>query len=238
MSYNQEIKRDGGKPEPSLVPWATIKAMARVRRYGIDKYGAAESWRDVEPHRWIDAALRHIYAHLNGEITDPESGLPHLWHACTSLGLCIASMEPELMAAMAGQEQIMDIDNLITRLRDIAWDFPPEHSINRAADMLTVLQAENNKLQDELRRREAEIARLNEACEIANEKAREYEKQAELLEQVKKERDAAVNELFKFEGCRACKYWDSENEWCDRYDLYRSKSSVSCSPPEWRGLEG
>lgn len=75
----------------------------------------------------------------------------------------------------------MDINTLITRLRDIAWDFPPEHSINRAADMLTVLQAENNKLQDELKCREAEIARLNEAREIANEKAREYEKKCQEL---------------------------------------------------------
>ena len=193
MVYNQEIKRDGGKPEPSLVPWASIKAMARVRRYGIDKYGAAESWRDVEPHRWIDAALRHIYAHLNGEIIDPESGLPHLWHASTSLGLCIASLEQELMAAMAGQEQIRDIDTLITRLRDIAWDFPPEHSINKAADMLTVLQAENNKLQDELRRRDAEIARLNEAREIANEKAREYESRAEMV----KEQETIINNVCR-----------------------------------------
>lgn len=79
-----------------------------------------------------------------------------------------------------------DINNLITRLRDIAWDFPPEHSINRAADMLYVLQAENNKLQDELKCREAEIARLNEAREIANEKAREYEKRAGLVEQKRK----------------------------------------------------
>ena len=39
MSYNQEIKRDGGKPEPSLVPWATIKAMARVRRYDDGRRG-------------------------------------------------------------------------------------------------------------------------------------------------------------------------------------------------------
>ena len=158
----------------------------------------------------------------------------------------------------------MDINNLITRLRDIAWDFPPEHSINRAADMLTVLQAENNKLQDELRRREAEIARLNEAREIANEKAREYESQAELLEdqkaiinilrrdkhdikaryeelrtklkQVKKERDAAVKEIFKWVGCPACKCWNSEDEWCEKHD--RSADSVdSCSTPEWRGLE-
>lgn len=130
----------------------------------------------------------------------------------------------------------MDIDNLITRLRDIAWDFPPEHSINRAADMLTVLQAENNKLKDELRRREAEIARLNEAREIANEKARECEKQAELLEQVKKERDAAVKEIFKWVGCPACKYWNSEDEWCEKHD--RSADSIdSRGIPEWRGLE-
>ena len=88
MAYNQEIKRDGGKPEPSLVPWAAIK----VRRYGIDKYGAAESWRDVEPHRWIDAALRHIYAYIDGEETD-ESGLPHMWHALTSLALFVAGQE-------------------------------------------------------------------------------------------------------------------------------------------------
>ena len=51
MSYNQEIKRDGGKHEPSLVPWASIEAMARVRRYGINKYGAAERWRDEEQRK-------------------------------------------------------------------------------------------------------------------------------------------------------------------------------------------
>ena len=170
----------------------------------------------------------------------------------------------------------MDINNLITRLRDIAWDFPPEHSINRAADMLTVLQAENNKLQDELKCQEAEIARLNEAREIANEKAREYEKrginelqeklkkeaearkkQADIiteersqkyeqikivdslkkeLEQVKKERDAAVKEIFKWVGCPACKCWNSEDEWCKKHD--RSADSVDgCLTPEWRGLE-
>lgn len=183
MAYNQEIKRDGGKPEPSLVPWASIEAMARVRRYGINKYGAAESWRDVEPHRWIDAALRHIYAHLNGEIIDPESGLPHLWHASTSLGLCIASMEQELMTAMAGQEQIMDINDLITRLRDIGADMPDTHTINQAADMLSVLKAENNKLQDELKRRDAEITRRFTVP-----------KPNDFVEQVKKERDAALKE--------------------------------------------
>lgn len=46
----------------------------------------------------------------------------------------------------------MEINNLITRLRDIGADMPDTHTINQAADMLTVLQAENNKLQDELKR--------------------------------------------------------------------------------------
>lgn len=102
----------------------------------------------------------------------------------------------------------MDINNLITRLRDIAWDFPPEHSINRAADMLTVLQAENNKLQDELRRREAEIARLNEAREIANEKAREYEKRGinELQEKLKKEAEARKKQADIITEERSQKY--------------------------------
>ena len=84
-----------------------------------------------------------------------------------------------------------DINNLITRLQAIAWDFPQEHPINQAADMLTVLKAENNKLQDELKRQEAEIARLNEAREIANEKAREYEKQYQELGPVDRLRELA-----------------------------------------------
>lgn len=77
----------------------------------------------------------------------------------------------------------MEINNLITRLRDIGADMPDTHTINQAADMLTMLKAENNKLQDELKCREAEIARLNEAREIANEKAREYEKRKKEMEQ-------------------------------------------------------
>ena len=102
----------------------------------------------------------------------------------------------------------MDINNLITRLRDIAWDFPPEHSINRAADMLYVLQAENNRLQDELMRREAEIARLNEAREIANEKAREYEKRGinELQEKLKKEAEARKKQADIITEERSQKY--------------------------------
>ena len=57
-----------------------------------------------------------------------------------------------------------------------------------------------------------------------------------LVEQVKKERDAAVKEIFQWVGCPACKYWNSKDEWCEKHN--RSATSVDgCSAPEWRGLE-
>lgn len=61
--------------------------VARVLHYGAEKYPSADNWRAVEgaATRYPSAALRHIMAHLNGEVTDPESGLPHLAHAICSL---------------------------------------------------------------------------------------------------------------------------------------------------------
>ena len=43
------------------------------------------NWALVEPERYDDAALRHIQAYLSGEVSDPESGKPHLAHALCCL---------------------------------------------------------------------------------------------------------------------------------------------------------
>ena len=87
---NQEIKADAGKLRISLVPTGIIRAIARVREYGVSKYGARESWREVERERYVDALLRHTLDWLDDpEGTDMESGLPHLWHmACNMAFLC------------------------------------------------------------------------------------------------------------------------------------------------------
>ena len=45
MSYNQEAKSDGGKIRPTLVPTEIIRAIAKVREYGCEKYGDPENWR-------------------------------------------------------------------------------------------------------------------------------------------------------------------------------------------------
>ena len=94
MSYNgvydQTIKADAGKPRLTLVPRKIIYDIARVREYGVGKYGDTEAWKDVEVERYRDAAYRHFLAYLDDPAgKDAESGLPHLWHlACNLAFLC------------------------------------------------------------------------------------------------------------------------------------------------------
>ena len=83
---DQSIKADAGKLRPTLVPTALIRGVAQVRAFGVEKYGTAESWRQVEVQRYRDALYRHWLAYLDDPAaTDEESGLPHLWHlACNA----------------------------------------------------------------------------------------------------------------------------------------------------------
>ena len=87
---NQDIKADKGKPQLTLVPRQIIFDIARVREYGLRKYGEKESWKQVEIERYRDATFRHFMAYLdNPQGVDPESGLPHLSHlACNIAFLC------------------------------------------------------------------------------------------------------------------------------------------------------
>lgn len=83
---DQKIKADNGKPRPSLVPTSLIRAVAKVREYGVNKYHDPDNWRKVEPQRYRDALYRHWLAYLDNPCgVDAESGLPHLWHlACNA----------------------------------------------------------------------------------------------------------------------------------------------------------
>lgn len=89
MIQYTEAKHDEGKPRPTLVPVSVIRAITEVREYGAAKYNDPENWRQVEPQRYRDALYRHWLAYLNGEETDPESDLPHLWHIACNVAFLI-----------------------------------------------------------------------------------------------------------------------------------------------------
>jgi hypothetical protein len=78
-------KKDEQKPEPSLVYKSLIDGIAKVRKYGIEKYGRSEDWRTTPSVKHFDAMLRHILAFMNGEWTDSASGLSHLYHAAANI---------------------------------------------------------------------------------------------------------------------------------------------------------
>ena len=88
--YNQDIKADAGKPRLSLVPTQILNDIAFVRAFGCIKYPSVDSWKQVEPERYRDAAFRHLIAYINDpKSVDEESGLPHLWHLATNIAfLC------------------------------------------------------------------------------------------------------------------------------------------------------
>lgn len=87
---NQELKRDAGKPQLTLVPTQIITDIARVREFGVAKYKKRDSWKQVAIQRYRDALFRHLLLYLNDpKGVDDESGLPHLSHvACNVAFLC------------------------------------------------------------------------------------------------------------------------------------------------------
>ena len=90
MERDQSAKADAGKERITLVPTEVIRAIARVREYGNNKYRDPENWRTVEPERYRDALLRHLLAYIDDQAgVDAESGLPHLWHAACNIAFLI-----------------------------------------------------------------------------------------------------------------------------------------------------
>ena len=75
------LKFDAGKLRYSLIPPEATRALAEVLTFGARKY-APNSWQTIPnaPERYLDALMRHLEAHRSGELYDPESNLPHVYH--------------------------------------------------------------------------------------------------------------------------------------------------------------
>ena len=75
------VKFDAGKPPLGLISRRALEEEAKVMAFGAQKYGEHQWRKGMEFSRLADAALRHIYAFLDGEDVDSETGLSHLAHA-------------------------------------------------------------------------------------------------------------------------------------------------------------
>ena len=85
---------DDGKPPLANLPVAGLNAVAAVMDYGHKKYGDYNNFRKgMEVLRNLSCALRHIFKFIAGEDNDPESKLPHLWHAAARLFFVIQNQE-------------------------------------------------------------------------------------------------------------------------------------------------
>ena len=83
----QGIKHDTGKPPISLLHRSFVEGTAQVMAYGAQKYGRFNFCKGMNYTRLSDAAMRHLIAWVDGEDLDPESGLPHLFHAAASINM-------------------------------------------------------------------------------------------------------------------------------------------------------
>ena len=104
----QGVKYDGEKPKMHLLPPKAINEVAKVLTFGAQKYDE-ENWRKLEDlqSRYSSGALRHIFAHLDSEDLDPESGLSHLAHAICCL---LFKLEIELENAKIEEEKPREVD--------------------------------------------------------------------------------------------------------------------------------
>ena len=82
---SEGLKFDSDKPRWNLLPLATGQEVVKVLTFGASKYGA-NNWQKLKDAkgRYSAALMRHLTQWQSGELTDRESGLPHLAHVCTN----------------------------------------------------------------------------------------------------------------------------------------------------------
>lgn len=82
---SKAVKHDQGKPQLSYISRELMESLAKVRAFGASKY-ERDNWKGGFKYtRTLDALLRHTFAFLSGEDTDPESGLPHPFHMAANI---------------------------------------------------------------------------------------------------------------------------------------------------------
>jgi len=116
----QGIKYDGEKPKMHLLPPKATLEVAKVLTFGAQKYDE-ENWRKLDnlQARYSSGALRHIFAHIDKEELDPESGLSHLAHAICCL---MFKLEIELENGASKEKELREPDRCEPGASDVSFE--------------------------------------------------------------------------------------------------------------------
>lgn len=78
-------KHDSKKIRLDLLSSKWLLGVGHVLTFGAKKY-TPNNWRKgIQLSRLLGACLRHVFAFMDGEDKDPETGLSHLYHASCCL---------------------------------------------------------------------------------------------------------------------------------------------------------
>lgn len=112
-----------GRVPVDLFPDTATIAGAMAFWEGANKYGQY-NWRvaGVLASVYSKAVRRHLYAWWNGQDTDPDSGLPHLWKALACIAVLIDAESCGLLTDDRPPSAPVHemLEDLKTRVNDIA----------------------------------------------------------------------------------------------------------------------
>lgn len=77
---NKALRFNEGKAQWSLVDFDSLKPMVQVLEFGAEKYDRHNWKKGLTTSSITESLLRHIFALMNGEEADPESGISHVGH--------------------------------------------------------------------------------------------------------------------------------------------------------------
>lgn len=96
------LRHNSGKPRWSLVEFKSLEPLVRVLEFGATKY-APDNWKlGLDRREILDSMMRHVAALVDGEATDPESGLPHVGHILCNAMFYSHFSQPEKSTAPDG----------------------------------------------------------------------------------------------------------------------------------------
>lgn len=71
-------RNNEGKPKWSLVHFPSLEPLVEALEYGAEKYSAHGWKKGYRATEIAESLMRHLFAWLEGEDIDPESGVPHI----------------------------------------------------------------------------------------------------------------------------------------------------------------